>query len=45
MGEAEEYAIYISEAQKLIVTTRNSRATLITIQTSTFLFLSQLHGW
>ncbi|CAA2966322.1 stachyose synthase [Olea europaea subsp. europaea] len=36
MGEAEEYAIYCSEADELIVTTCDSEAIPITIQPSTF---------
>ncbi|CAA3020787.1 stachyose synthase [Olea europaea subsp. europaea] len=40
MGEAEEYAIYRSEAEKLIVTTRDFEAIPISIQPSTFEILS-----
>ncbi|KAL2510471.1 putative galactinol--sucrose galactosyltransferase 4 [Abeliophyllum distichum] len=36
MGEAAEYAVYFSEAEKLAVTTCNSDAIPITIQPSTF---------
>ncbi|KAL2535223.1 putative galactinol--sucrose galactosyltransferase 4 [Forsythia ovata] len=36
MGEAEEYAVYFSEAEKLTVTMCNSDAIPITIQPSTF---------
>ncbi|KAL2535225.1 putative galactinol--sucrose galactosyltransferase 4 [Forsythia ovata] len=36
MGEAEEYAVYFSEAEKLTVTMCNSDAIPVTIQPSTF---------
>ncbi|CAI9781055.1 unnamed protein product [Fraxinus pennsylvanica] len=36
MGESEEYAVYFSEAEKLILTTSNSEAIPITILPSTF---------
>ncbi|CAK9145236.1 unnamed protein product [Ilex paraguariensis] len=36
MGEAEEYAVYLSKAEKLFLTTPKSEAILMTIQPSTF---------
>nr|CAD31704.1 putative stachyose synthase [Alonsoa meridionalis] len=36
MGEAEEYAVYLSEAEKLSLATRDSDPIKITIQSSTF---------